>query len=34
MVACHLYDARFTTTPPSTADLAAKYEALAESSGV
>lgn len=33
-MACHLYDARFTETPPATADLAAKYEALAERSGV
>ncbi|MBA2287220.1 MAG: ABC transporter ATP-binding protein, partial [Ktedonobacteraceae bacterium] len=33
-MACHLYDARFTATPPTTADLAAKYEALAERSGV
>ncbi len=34
VVACHLYDPRFSTTPPSTADLAAKYETLAERSGV
>jgi peptide/nickel transport system ATP-binding protein len=34
IVACHLYDPRFNTTPPSPADLAAKYEALAEGSGV
>jgi len=34
IAACHLYDPRFSTTPPSTADLAAKYEALAERSGV
>jgi peptide/nickel transport system ATP-binding protein len=27
--ACHLYDPRFHAEPPSTADLAAKYEALA-----
>ena len=33
-VACHLYDARFNTEPPSTSDLAAKYEALAEGSGI
>src|SRR5216684_3891540 len=30
MVACHLYDSRFNTEPPSTSDLASKYEALAE----
>ncbi len=34
IAACHLYDPRFSTTPPTTADLAAKYEALAEGSGV
>jgi peptide/nickel transport system ATP-binding protein len=34
IVACHLYDPRFNTTPPSPADLAEKYEALAEGSGV
>lgn len=34
IAACHLYDPRFSTTPPSTADLAAKYEFLAERSGV
>jgi len=34
MVACHLYDSRFNTEPPSTSDLAAKYEALAEGSGI
>ncbi len=34
IVACHLYDPRFNATPPSPADLAAKYEALAEGSGV
>ena len=34
ITACHLYDPRFRATPPSTADLAAKYEALAEESGV
>ena len=34
IAACHLYDPRFSTTPPSTADLAAKYESLAERSGV
>jgi peptide/nickel transport system ATP-binding protein len=34
IAACHLYDPRFSTTAPSTADLAAKYEALAEGSGV
>jgi peptide/nickel transport system ATP-binding protein len=34
MVACHLYDTRFNTEPPSTSDLAAKYEALAEGSGI
>jgi peptide/nickel transport system ATP-binding protein len=34
MVACHLYDTRYNTEPPSTSDLAAKYEALAEGSGI
>jgi peptide/nickel transport system ATP-binding protein len=34
MVACHLYDSRFNTEPPSTSDLASKYEALAEGSSV
>jgi peptide/nickel transport system ATP-binding protein len=34
IVACHLYDPRFNANTPSTADLAAKYEALAEGSGV
>ena len=34
IAACHLYDPRFSTTPPSTADMAAKYETLAERSGV
>jgi peptide/nickel transport system ATP-binding protein len=32
LVACHLYDPRFNAEPPSTADLASKYEALAEES--
>jgi len=30
LVACHLYDPRFSAEPPSTSDLASKYEALAE----
>ena len=34
IAACHLYDPRFNAIPPSPADLAAKYEALAEGSGV
>jgi peptide/nickel transport system ATP-binding protein len=29
LVACHLYDPRFNAGPPSTADLASKYQALA-----
>jgi peptide/nickel transport system ATP-binding protein len=33
-VACHLYDSRFKAEPPSTADLASAYEALAERRGV
>jgi peptide/nickel transport system ATP-binding protein len=33
LVACHLYNPRFNETPPSTTDLAGKYEALAEESG-
>jgi peptide/nickel transport system ATP-binding protein len=33
LVACHLYNPTFNATPPSTADLAGKYEALAEESG-
>ncbi len=32
IVACHLYDLRYKAEPPSTADLARKYEALAEES--
>jgi len=32
LVACHLYDPRFNAEPPTTADLANKYEALAEES--
>ncbi len=32
LVACHLYDPRFNAEPPTTADLASKYEALAEES--
>jgi len=32
IVACHLYDPRFNVEPPSMADLASKYEALAEES--
>ncbi len=32
VVACHLYDPRFKAEPPSTSDLASKYEALAEGS--
>src|SRR2546421_8683243 len=31
-VACHLYDPGFNAEPPTTADLAHKYEALAEES--
>jgi peptide/nickel transport system ATP-binding protein len=34
IVACHLYDPRFKAEPPSTADLAKAYEALAEGRGV
>ena len=30
VVACHLYDPRFKSEPPSTSDLAKAYEALAE----
>jgi peptide/nickel transport system ATP-binding protein len=30
LVACHLYDPRLSAEPPSTSDLASKYEALAE----
>jgi peptide/nickel transport system ATP-binding protein len=33
-VACHLYDPRFTAVFPTTAAIAAKYEALTEGSGV
>jgi peptide/nickel transport system ATP-binding protein len=33
LVACHLYDPRFKAEPPTTADLASRYEALAEESG-
>jgi peptide/nickel transport system ATP-binding protein len=33
LVACHLYNPTFNATPPSTTDLAGKYEALAEKSG-
>lgn len=33
LVACHLYDPRFSAEPPTTADLARRYEALAERSG-
>jgi hypothetical protein len=29
LVACHLYNPRFNAEPPSTADLASKYQALA-----
>src|SRR6266516_2344927 len=32
LVACHLYNPTFNATPPSTTDLAGKYEALAEES--
>jgi peptide/nickel transport system ATP-binding protein len=32
IVACHLYDPRFHVEPPSMADLARNYEALAEES--
>jgi peptide/nickel transport system ATP-binding protein len=32
LVACHLYDPRFNAEPPTTADLANKYQALAEES--
>jgi peptide/nickel transport system ATP-binding protein len=34
LVACHLYDPRFNAEPPSTSDLARKYEALVEGSSV
>ncbi len=34
LTACHLYDPNFNAVPPTTAQLAAKYEALAEESGV
>jgi peptide/nickel transport system ATP-binding protein len=34
VVACHLYDPRYNAEPPTTSDLARKYEALAERSGV
>ena len=34
IVACHLYDARFNAEPPSTSNLAKKYEGLAEGSNV
>ena len=34
LVACHLYDSRFNEEPPDTTVLAAKYEALAERSGL
>jgi peptide/nickel transport system ATP-binding protein len=33
-VACHLYDPQFTSEPPTTAAIAATYEARAEGSGV
>jgi peptide/nickel transport system ATP-binding protein len=33
LVACHLYNPTYNAVPPSTADLASKYEALAEGSG-
>ncbi|HLX57659.1 MAG TPA: ABC transporter ATP-binding protein [Ktedonobacteraceae bacterium] len=32
LVACHLYDPRYNAEPPSTTDLARKYEALVEGS--
>ncbi len=32
LVACHLYDSRFRAEPPATAEIASKYEALAEGS--
>jgi peptide/nickel transport system ATP-binding protein len=32
LVACHLYDPAYNTEPPTTSDLARKYEALAEES--
>jgi peptide/nickel transport system ATP-binding protein len=32
VVACHLYDPSLAATPPTTADLAAKYDAIAEGS--
>jgi peptide/nickel transport system ATP-binding protein len=32
LVACHLYDPEYNVEPPTTADLASKYEALAEGS--
>ncbi len=34
LVACHLYDPRFNAEPPSTSDLARKYEALVDGSSV
>jgi peptide/nickel transport system ATP-binding protein len=34
LVACHLYDARFRSEPPTSSDFASKYEALAEESDV
>jgi peptide/nickel transport system ATP-binding protein len=34
IVACHLYDPRFNAEPPSTSDLAKRYEGLAEGSNV
>ncbi len=33
VVACHLYDPSLSAAPPTTADLAAKYDAIAEGSG-
>jgi len=33
VVACHLYDPTLVASPPTTADLAAKYDAIAEGSG-
>jgi hypothetical protein len=30
LVACHLYDPEYNEEPPTSADLASKYQALAE----
>jgi len=34
LVACHLYNQQFNARPPTMSDLAAKYETLAEGSGI